>query len=145
MFFRSMKISDTYRVIELLRQIGNADFVPPSKWWFAIRLLFPTFHVFVLEDDSGAIVAMVFLNLLSNPKYGWRGYIDYVVVDKSARRNGFGRKIMEGTLARAKKLGCQEVLLTTSNPDAQALYESLGFRVRSGRNFSKVISESCGF
>lgn len=140
MFFRPMKISDTKRVVELLCQIGNSDFTPPSKWWFAIRLLLPTFHVFVLEDDSGTIVATVFLNLLSNPKYGWRGYIDYVVVDKLARRNGFGRKIMEGTLIRAKKLGCQEVLLSTGNLEAQALYESFGFRVCSGSSLMKLTS-----
>ncbi|MFH1089829.1 MAG: GNAT family N-acetyltransferase [Candidatus Uhrbacteria bacterium] len=130
MLFRSMRLSDTPRVIDLLRQIGNQDFVPPSRLWFLTRWLLPTFHIFVLEDETGLVVAMVFLNRLPNPKYGWRGYIDYVVVEKSCRRRGFGRQIMTGVLTEAEKLGCREVLLTTSHPEAQALYESLGFKTK---------------
>jgi len=131
MLFRSMKISDTPRVNELLRQVGSADFVPPSRWWFLTRLFLPTFHIFALEDDSRAIVSTVCFNRMPNPKYNWRGYIDYVVVDKSHRRRGFGRRIMESTLVEAKKFGCREVLLSTSHSEAQALYKSLGFKVKT--------------
>ncbi len=130
MLFRSMRLSDTPCVIDLLRQVGNQDFIPPSRFWFLIRLLLPTFYIFVLEDETGLVVATTFLNRLPNPKYGWRGYIDYVVVEKSCRRRGFGRQVMTGVLTEAERLGCREVLLTTSHSNAQALYESLGFKAK---------------
>jgi len=130
MLFRKMRLSDTPRVIDLLRQVGSQEFVPPSRFWFLIRLLLPTFYVFVLEDETDLVVATVFFNRLSNPKYNWRGYIDYVVVEKSCRRRGFCRQIMTGVLIEAERLGCREVLLTTSHPEAQALYESLGFKAK---------------
>ena len=138
MFFRSMKISDTARVVELFRQVGRSEFKAPSKLWFATRLLLPTFHTFVIEDDNCRVIGAVVLNRLSNPKHNWRGYIDYVVVDEPFRGYGFGRRLMEGVLARAQALGCQEVLLSTSNPEARALYHSLGFEVCLSSSLMKL-------
>ena len=138
MFFRSMKISDTLRVVELFRQVGRSEFPVPSRWWFATRLLLPTFHVFVLEDEKHQVVGAAVLNRLPNPKYNWCGHIDYVVIDKPFRGRGFGRKLMVGTIARARALGCREVLLSTSTPEARALYHSLGFQVLSSSSSMKL-------
>lgn len=141
MFFRPMRISDTSRVIELFRQVGCAEFKVPSKAWFATRLLLPTFHIFVIEDETGKVIGATVLNQLPNPKYNWRGYLDYVVVDKPFRGRGFGRKLMVGVLARARALGCQEILLSASDLEARALYHSLGFEVLSSSSLMKLASQ----
>jgi|GEM_PF-6159033 len=138
--FRPMRITDVSRVVDLLRQVGNSYFEPPEEKWFLEQLSLPTFHIFVMEDYVGKVVAMTFLNCLLNPKYGWRGYIDYVVVEELYRRHGWGREIMKGTLHEAKKFGCREVLLSTSSPEAQALYESLGFETKTNSVLMRLAS-----
>ncbi|MGM9443137.1 GNAT family N-acetyltransferase [Streptomyces murinus] len=54
------------------------------------------------------------------------GYVFSVATDPDARRRGYARACMDELLAWLRARGAGHVLLTAS-PDAQPLYESLGF------------------
>ena len=54
------------------------------------------------------------------------GYVFSVATDPDARRRGYARACMDELLAWFRARGAGHVLLTAS-PDAQPLYESLGF------------------
>lgn len=56
--------------------------------------------------------------------------INNIAVHPAARRRGFGRKLLEAILERARREGCVEASLEVrpSNAAARSLYESLGFR-----------------
>lgn len=63
---------------------------------------------------------------------GYRGMVDDVVVDKSHRGKGIGRKLMEHLLEESKKIGLDEILLSTGHHRTPAiqLYTSLGFKLK---------------
>lgn len=60
-----------------------------------------------------------------------RAHLDALVVDKSARRRGVGRRLVEAASVWAKERGAAEILLTvwTGNDVADRFYAGLGFRV----------------
>ncbi len=60
------------------------------------------------------------------------GIIEDVVVDKSYRGKGVGRKLIELLIkeARAKGANCVELTSNSERKEANALYESMGFRKR---------------
>jgi ribosomal protein S18 acetylase RimI-like enzyme len=60
---------------------------------------------------------------------GHRGWINYLAVDPSAQGAGHGRTIMRAAEERLLELGCPKVNLQirTSNVDAVAFYESIGY------------------
>ena len=60
---------------------------------------------------------------------GHRGWINYLAVDPSAQGVGHGRTIMRAAEERLLELGCPKVNLQirTSNVDAVAFYESIGY------------------
>ena len=55
--------------------------------------------------------------------------IQTIAVAESARRNGLGRQLMTELIEEATRRGAKEVFLDVraDNPNAQSLYESLGF------------------
>jgi ribosomal protein S18 acetylase RimI-like enzyme len=63
---------------------------------------------------------------------GQFGYVEEVAVDASARGRGIGRALMEGVLAIARDRALDFVELTSrpSREAANALYRSIGFRLR---------------
>lgn len=60
---------------------------------------------------------------------GHRGWIDYLAVAPAFRRQGIGRLLMRAAEARLLADGCPKVNLQirTSNADAAAFYEALGY------------------
>lgn len=62
---------------------------------------------------------------------GHRGWINYLAVDPTRRRAGFGRALMEEAEARLAAAGRPKVNLQvrTSNPEAIAFYERIGYQV----------------
>jgi [ribosomal protein S18]-alanine N-acetyltransferase len=82
-------------------------------------------HYLVVED-AGHIVA--YAGLLAPPGAS-QADIQTIAVAESARRQGWGRVLMTALIAEAKNRGAREVFLDVraDNPNAQALYESLGF------------------
>lgn len=62
-----------------------------------------------------------------------RGHVETLVVDRAARRQGIGRRLMAEAGHWARVRGAVEMVLTTwtGNSDADAFYERLGYRVLS--------------
>lgn len=60
-----------------------------------------------------------------------RAHLDALVVDKSARRRGVGKRLVEAAAAWAKRHDAYELLLTVwaGNDTADRFYAKLGFRV----------------
>ncbi len=90
----------------------------------------PGMELLVLEVD-GEVVGTTYLNVIPNLTRGGRPYgvIENVVVEERLRGAGLGRKLMDGTLARAWIEGCYKVMLMTGskNPDTHAFYRASGF------------------
>jgi ribosomal protein S18 acetylase RimI-like enzyme len=85
----------------------------------------------VARDDAGTIVGSLTLVLFRIPT-GMRAWIEDVVVDEAASRQGIGEALNRTALTRAAAAGARSVDLT-SRPDREAanrLYQRLGFKPR---------------
>ncbi len=72
----------------------------------------------------------------------WHGWIEDVIVDEGARRQGVGKALTEACLQKARDLALHEVNLT-SRPARQAanqLYTSLGFSRRESNLYRYELS-----
>lgn len=69
------------------------------------------------------------------PRGSEQADIQTIAVAESARRNGLGRQLMTELITEATSRGAHEIFLDVraDNPNAQALYESLGFRAFATR------------
>ncbi|MFS4491775.1 N-acetyltransferase family protein [Maribacter sp. 2308TA10-17] len=72
---------------------------------------------------------------------GFRGMVDDVVVDRSQRGKGIGKKLMNKLIEESAKIGLDEILLFTGHhrKPAIALYTSLGFELRKSGLYSLKI------
>ena len=61
---------------------------------------------------------------------GHRGWVNYLAVDPDVRRRGLGTTLMDAIEAELLAIGCAKINLQvrSSNPDAIAFYEAIGFR-----------------
>ena len=61
-----------------------------------------------------------------------RGNLDNVVVDRSRRRQGYGRRMLDDWMQRSRRAGHTSLTLqvNVANKGAQTLYEAYGFRAR---------------
>jgi len=98
---------------EELKQIANSD---------ATRLL--------VARVDGVIVGSLTLALFHIPT-GMRAWIEDVVVDESARKQGIGKALNQKALQLAKESGTRTVDLTSrpSREAANRLYQRLGFKL----------------
>ena len=80
----------------------------------------------VLVADDGEIVGSIGLQPVSKAT----GELRKMYLKKSVRGQGYGRRLLEHALARAKALGFTRVTLETANvlKAAVALYERYGFK-----------------
>jgi ribosomal protein S18 acetylase RimI-like enzyme len=88
----------------------------------------------LLARSAGAIAGAMTLVMFPLPS-GVRAWIEDVVVDESARRQGVGEAMMQESLRLARAAGARTVDLT-SRPAREAagrLYERLGFKIRESR------------
>ena len=88
----------------------------------------------LLARSAGAIAGAMTLVMFPLPT-GLRAWIEDVVVDESARRQGVGDAMMRESLRLARAAGARTVDLT-SRPAREAagrLYERLGFKIRESR------------
>ncbi|WKB50627.1 GNAT family N-acetyltransferase [Eleftheria terrae] len=87
-------------------------------------------QIFLLLDDSGRAVAFSqlypsYCSIAMKPFY----YLSDLYVDKSARRHGYAKKLMEYLILYFGERAIQRLTLetATTNHAAQRLYESLGY------------------
>lgn len=77
------------------------------------------------------VIGSATLALFQTPT-GWHGWIEDVIVDQEARRQGIGQALTRACIKKAEELGLEEVNLT-SRPTriaANALYQAMGFKKR---------------
>lgn len=77
------------------------------------------------------VIGVLLLTFIPSMTYrgGWRALIEGVRVDASVRSEGFGRRLFEWAIERARERGCHLVQFTSdkARPDAIRFYQSLGF------------------
>ena len=80
------------------------------------------------NEPTGEIIGSATLALSQSPT-GVHAWIEDVVVDSRARRQGVGRLLTEACLEKARQLGLRDVNLTSrpSRVAANQLYQSMGF------------------
>ena len=110
---------------EQLAEIHAASFTQPRPWSaaeFGEFLASPLCRL-VTEENGFALMR----------KAGPEAELLTIAVHPSARKNGIGRRLLDGVLAAAKADGCEEIHLevVVDNAAAIALYERAGF-TRSG-------------
>lgn len=91
----------------------------------------PSSHLYLLEEGD-AVVGMLTLGVYFSPT-GSKAWIEDVVVDTSHRGRGYGRQLVAHAIAEAKRLGVEQLMLT-SNPArvaANQLYQAMGFEPKA--------------
>ncbi len=103
---------------------------PPTRDELQEMAASPAITVFIarLPDEQGEIVGSATLAVFRTPT-GLHGWIEDVIVDGSARRQGLGKALTEACLEQARALGLQEVHLTSRSARCAAnqLYLAMGF------------------
>ena len=103
----------------------------PTEAELAEMVEAPGTRLLLALDDEGAVVGTLTLVLFRIPT-GVRAWIEDVVVDESARRQGVAETLTRRALEVAGEAGARTVDLT-SRPSRQAanlLYAKLGFELR---------------
>jgi GNAT superfamily N-acetyltransferase len=133
MRIRKAEDGDFDRIIGLYRQLQPSDPVlsdGTDRAVFAEILRSPWLSLFVLEDD-GLIQASCYLNVVPNITRSARPYavIENVITEATARRRGYGKRVVSHALQEAWAAGCYKVMLQTgSNREAtHAFYRACGF------------------
>jgi ribosomal protein S18 acetylase RimI-like enzyme len=104
---------------------------PPTEDQLATIVSSPVTRLLLARADDGSIVGALTLVVFRIPT-GIGAWIEDVVVDESARRQGVGEALMTAAVRLAEESGARHVNLT-SRPDREAanrLYRRLGFELR---------------
>jgi ribosomal protein S18 acetylase RimI-like enzyme len=101
----------------------------------------PANTVFIARS-GGTIGGTLTLAMFPLPS-GLRAWIEDVVVDESARRQGIAEALTRQALGRAQQAGARTVDLTSrpSRVAAGGLYEKLGFAIRDTRVYRYTFPE----
>jgi GNAT superfamily N-acetyltransferase len=86
--------------------------------------------VFVAEDDA-AVIGLA--SLWIRPRLSWttpEAWLAELFVDRSRRRRGAARALVDACVREARRRGCHRLVLECSSDpdDAHAFYEAYGFR-----------------
>jgi N-acetylglutamate synthase-like GNAT family acetyltransferase len=88
-------------------------------------------HYLLVAVDEGLVVGTVDLQIVPHLSHNARpwGIIENMVVDKSCRRQGAGRHLIEKVAELCREAGCYKVQLLSNNKRLQAhrFYSSVGF------------------
>jgi ribosomal protein S18 acetylase RimI-like enzyme len=117
--------------------------LPPSWGDLQTMVGSPGTVIFIArqDDEHQQIIGSATLGIFQTPT-GRHGWIEDVIVDKGARRQGVGKALTEACLQKARDLGLREVNLT-SRPGRKAanqLYISLGFSRRESNLYRYKLS-----
>jgi ribosomal protein S18 acetylase RimI-like enzyme len=128
-----------------LRDIRWMSRLSPLVWWWAQAdpSFRETYNGFVWEEpcegvaptaSKGRHMVVGNANLMPSPGNRYRWVICNVVVREEYRRQGIARRLMEETIAEARRQGAEEVVLQVyqDNPAALRLYTGLGFQQLAG-------------
>ncbi|MBQ5946160.1 GNAT family N-acetyltransferase [Massilia sp. ST3] len=82
----------------------------------------------VAQDEDGTIVGTVQLITAMPDNQPHRGDIAKLLVHRQARKSGVGRQLMLAIEEEAKRQQRTVLVLDTASPDAERLYERLGWQ-----------------
>lgn len=90
--------------------------------------------LFLVAEDKGKIVGSVM-----GGYDGHRGWINYLAVDPTIRKQGLGKKLMLDVESRLLSKGCPKINLQVrnGNDDVIAFYEAIGFTDDNCTSFGK--------
>jgi ribosomal protein S18 acetylase RimI-like enzyme len=112
---------------ELIPQVSESAPLPSEDALKAI-VSSPVTRLLLARDEAGSIVGTLTLVVFRIPT-GVGAWIEDVVVDEQARRQGVGEALMTAAIQLAEQSGARHLNLT-SRPDREAanrLYRRLGF------------------
>lgn len=117
-------------VERLVPQLSSSS-PPPTEQELGDVVASPATDLFIALADDGTIVGMSTLAVFRIPT-GLRAWIEDVVVDRAAARQGIGATLTQAMLDRSAELGCVTVDLTSrpSREAANRLYQRMGFTPR---------------
>jgi ribosomal protein S18 acetylase RimI-like enzyme len=117
-------------VDKLVPQLSRSN-PPPSEIELGEVVASPATDLFIALADDGTIVGMSTLAVFRIPT-GLRAWIEDVVVDEAAGRQGIGTALTQAMLDHARERGCITVDLTSrpSREAANSLYRKAGFTPR---------------
>ena len=134
MIFRDVTGEDFTGLMALYRQLQPEDPVLDNgrdRDVFEQILASPLLEIFVLEDDTGGLVASCYLNVIPNITRSASPYaiIENVITEHAHRQQGYGREIIHRTLDFAWSQGCYKAMLQTGSKQAgtHAFYRACGF------------------
>jgi glucosamine-phosphate N-acetyltransferase len=125
--------SKTVKEIAVLLEKLNPDFKPPVRLSDIKKVVeFPRATVFVARETGRKIIGMITLIGYPQLEGNMKIWIEDLVVDKSYRRLGLGRKLMQIAIKEAKKLKAKSIVFTSraSRKGAQRFYKSMGFKTK---------------
>ena len=93
------------------------------------------------QTDDQQIVGMIFFTYFPQPIGKNKAMIEDFVVEKSFRKMGIGRKLMEFAVNKAKSLNCNYIELTSNanRCEANDFYKKNGFIFRETNCYRKEI------
>ena len=116
--------------LELAAAVEGHAFVARTRreWDAGVNRFDRPGEVFFIASERGRTIGMCGLNqdpFLDDPTVG---RLRHLYVHPDHRRNGIAAELVAGCLASGQSR-FERIRLRTSNPDAAALYQSLGFTV----------------
>jgi ribosomal protein S18 acetylase RimI-like enzyme len=116
--------------VRLTPQLSRSN-PPPTREELDELVRSDASHLLVARDDSGGILGSLTLVIFRIPT-GVRAWIEDVVVDEAARRQGVGETLNREALRIAAENGARTVDLTSrpSREAANRLYQRIGFKQR---------------
>jgi len=143
----SVKVEEAFAVNDelvdafarLIPQLSSSS-PPPTAAELELVVTAEDAHVLVARDDAGTIVGTTTLVVFRIPT-GVRAWIEDVVVDSAAGRQGIGSAITRAALDLARRHGAKTVDLTSrpSREAANTMYRKLGFEQRETNVYRKVL------
>lgn len=132
---RKGRKEDVSRVIELIRELAEYEKEPQEVETTAEEMMKdgfgeqPVFEFFVAEDqETGKIIGLA---LYFYSYSTWKGkclYLEDLIVTKTYRGRGAGRKLFDSIMKKAKETDCRRVVwqVLEWNKPAIDFYKSLG-------------------
>ncbi|MFT8708349.1 MAG: GNAT family N-acetyltransferase [Sporolactobacillus sp.] len=127
---------------DYLHLLGNLDSENSMPLVEARQMLrtvasYPYYKIFCIYAEE-RMLATYSLIILDNFGHGGKkiALLEDVVVDETARGQGFGRQMIDDAMNRSREHGCYKLMLSSDSKrkGAHAFYEHLGFQ-RHGISF----------
>jgi GNAT superfamily N-acetyltransferase len=144
---RAAREDDLPDLLALYRMLNPDDAVPDpdevADLWAEMQADDDQTHV-VVESD-GRLVAACLLSVTKNLSRGARPWavIENVVTHTEYRQRGFGRRVVEAAVDRARERDCYKVMLLTGSDEGwkHEFYESCGFDADAKTGFTMDLRE----